>query len=106
MAIAFARDFNISLRAPLSAAFESGAAAIIGGFAAYGTLAFMGELVDIDTFLGIFAQGLMGGIVGVVSTGFVLWLLKSEELIETLKALKRLRAKEDAVAVPPSELSS
>ena len=102
----FARDFEVSLGSLWGTVLRSFSSATIGGFFAYLTLTFMGNFVDINTFAGIFAQGLAGGIAALVVTALVLYLLKSQELREVLDALTRKLRDKGEVAVEPSELSS
>lgn len=102
----FRRDFGASLSPLWTTLWRSLSASIIGGFAAYLSLAGMGSFVDIDTFAGIFGQGLAGGIAGLLTTGIMLHLLRSPELREALDALARRFRDKPQVAVEPSELSS
>ena len=47
------------------------------------------KVFDINTFIGIFGQGLISGIVGIIAGILVLKLLKSNELRETSASLHR-----------------
>lgn len=104
MLLAFLRDFNLSVRETLAIGFESFAASVVGGFAAYGGLFAAGTFFDIDTFAGIFAQGLIGGIVGLATTAALLFILRNRTFMEVVAALNR-SAPRGGVAVEPSELS-
>jgi hypothetical protein len=105
--IFFARDFGLSYKEFPRLLFESLAASIVGGAGAYGVLVVMGELVDINTLPGIFAQGALGGIVGLAVTALVLSLLKNKEIIEALSSLKRRRTvSAPPVALEPTDVSS
>lgn len=64
-------------------------AAIVGGFSAYAALQLMVQLVDIDTFIGIFVQGFVGGIVGLLATIFAYFIVRSPELEEVSASFKR-----------------
>jgi len=65
-------------------------ASVIGAFGAYGTLQFFGPLLPTYTFLGIFAQGALAGLLGLTLWVIVLWLMKSQELNDVI-ALVRSR---------------
>ncbi|MEK7514403.1 MAG: lipid II flippase MurJ, partial [Patescibacteria group bacterium] len=69
--------------------FHSFAASVIMGFYAYLSLNFLGSFLDLDTFSGIFLQGLGAGIVGVSIGILVLQLLDNEEFKEVSDALHR-----------------
>jgi putative peptidoglycan lipid II flippase len=99
------RDFRVSLRPLRRLAFQSFGASVVGGAAAYAMLWYAGLFVDINTLLGIFAQGVAGGVVGLAVTAGVLALLKNTELAETVAALRRRFKDTGAVALEPSELS-
>ena len=85
----FARDFGIPFTRVYRLVFQSFAAAIIGGFVAYEVLDATGHLVNIDTTLGVFLQGLLAGIIGLLVSAFVLLLLKNTEIAETIDAARR-----------------
>jgi peptidoglycan biosynthesis protein MviN/MurJ (putative lipid II flippase) len=75
--------------------FQSlGASFFIGGISYLG-LNILSPIFGTTTFLGVFLQGFISGVLGVVTGVFVLWLLGSQELkdiVETLKS-KFWRAK-------------
>ncbi len=103
----FYRDFETSLNPLLGTFGRSFAASIIGGFSSYGVLSFIGEFVDINTFAGIFLQGLLGGVMGLIVTALVLLAMKSPELVEIRTALmRRFRDSDPLLAVEPTELAS
>ncbi len=102
----FHRDFKVSLLPLVVTGMRSFAAAVIGGFASYSALTIVGEFVDIGTLPGIFAQGLVGGVVGVGITALVLQALRSPELEEVVDALRRKFRDKPDVAVEASELTS
>ncbi len=103
---AFSRDFQLLGTSALwRLSFQSFAAAIIGGACAYGALGIAGLYVDINTALGIFTQGLCGGLVGLLSVAAVLWLLKTPELFEVWDAFARKFKDTPPVALEPSDIS-
>lgn len=103
----FARDFDLKFRDLWRLFIQSASAAVVGGAVAYGALVIMGEIVDINTLPGIFAQGAVGGFVGLITTAFVLHLLKNPEIVEAYTSLRRrLGEKNPPVAVEPTEVSS
>lgn len=102
----FVRDFGVSLQGLGRLAFQSFSASVIGGACAYFALTLMGFLVDIDTVPGIVAQGTIGGIVGVVGTTLVLYLLDNQELKEAISTIKRRFKDSPKVALEPTDVSS
>lgn len=79
-------------------AFRSIAAAVIGGFCAYTALNFFIFGIDEETFIGIFLQGFMGalaGILGVISTYYV---VRSPELSEVYKSFRGRMFKPELIA--------
>jgi putative peptidoglycan lipid II flippase len=97
----FRRDFGGLAPGLNRVVFQVFCTSVIGGFAAYLTLAFVLPFVDTDTFLGIFLQGLSAGIVGLAVTTYLLYLVKNTELLEAISSLSRrlLRPKD----VPPGQ---
>ncbi|MFA5126473.1 MAG: murein biosynthesis integral membrane protein MurJ [Patescibacteria group bacterium] len=62
---------------------------LIGGMVAYGALNFMAPLVNMHTFLGIFTQGLVAGLLGLLSFLILSILFKLEEVQIVKDMLKR-----------------
>jgi putative peptidoglycan lipid II flippase len=102
----FAKDFTVSLQVLAGTFMRSFAASTIGGFGSYLSLTAMGRIVNINTFSGIFAQGLVAGLAGLAVTAIILYVLKSPELREVVDALKRRLSERADVALEPSDLSS
>ncbi len=100
------RDFNLAVAPLWRLTFESLAAAILGGGAAYLALTGMGRLVDINTATGVLAQGLVGGLWGLGVTALVLVLLKNPEIKEAYAALKNKLSRAPQVALEPTDVSS
>lgn len=102
----FFRDFKTPLSPLMRTMGRASAASIIGGFAAYSGLTVMGQFVDINTFGGIFSQGLVGGICGLAVVVLVLLALQSPELKEVKDAaMRRFKDSDPKIAVEPSELT-
>jgi len=85
----FSHDFSLSLRPLLRLAFQSFAAAVMGGTVAYFVLAYVGDRIDIDTAFGIVSQGALAGVAGLLVTAGTLALLRNRELIEAYGSLRR-----------------
>lgn len=67
--------------------FESFSAAVVAGFFTYQTLRVLGNFLDIDTFIGVFLLGFIAGLVGIVVSALVLYLLGNKEIREVSRAL-------------------
>ena len=78
----------------------------MGGAAAYGALAVVGFMVDINTVAGIATQGVLGGIVGLLVTGGILLALENPEIAEAYASIKRRFEGEPQVALEPTDVSS
>ncbi len=100
------RDFAISLSPLWRLTFESLAASILGGGAAYLALTGMGEVVNINTAAGVLSQGLAGGVWGLGVTIAVLVLLKNPEIKEAYAAIKSKLGPAPKVALEPTDVSS
>ena len=99
------RDFKLALAPLWRLTFESLAAAILGGGAAYLALTGMGHMVDINTATGILAQGFAGGVWGLGVACAVLVLLKNPEIREAYAALKSRLMPSSKVALEPTDVS-
>ena len=87
--LAFRHDYP-QFSAPVRRTFwQSFAAAVIGGFVAYMSLQVFNLWLSINTFWGIFLQGLFAGIIGLLVNILVLRLLGSQELVDIWQALHR-----------------
>ena len=90
----FSRDFSFPLGPLRRLSFESFTASVIGGAAAYSTLAYLGARLDINTVVGIVSQGALAGVFGLMVTAAMLALLQNRELIEAYGALHKRFVKE------------
>lgn len=86
---AFSGEFGLSLKGLRRLAFESFAAAVIGGAVTYGTLWLLGGVVDINTTVGVVTEGFVAGVLGLGATIAVLALLRNQELLETYGSLRK-----------------
>jgi putative peptidoglycan lipid II flippase len=71
--------------------FEGFGAAILGGAASYGALVAMGNISPLTSFIAVFTQGAVAGIVGLVVAGGVLALLENQEFKDLYNSLRKLR---------------
>ncbi|MDP2704966.1 MAG: lipid II flippase MurJ [Patescibacteria group bacterium] len=92
----FSKDLVVTL-------FHSFSASVIMGFYTYLLLNFLSRFLNLDTFVGIFFQGLLAGITGIVIGIFVLQLLQNRELKEVTVALREKIWKVRAVS-PDTDL--
>ncbi len=102
----FSRDFKLSYKNFWRLLFQSSGASIIGGGVAYGVLTLVGINIDIDTVVGIVAQGILAGMAGLTVWLLVLRLLRNKELNEALLALERRLQDTPPVALEPTDVSS
>ncbi len=103
--IIFKRDFLESREVTIGKTFiQSFIGAITMGLSAYLSLNFLSTIFNLDTFLGIFSQGLISGLIGIGFGLFILYLLKNEELFDIAKALSHKFWHKQIVAPEQSEL--
>jgi hypothetical protein len=74
------------------------------GMTAYISLNFFSSVFNVDTFLGIFLQGLVSGIIGIVLGVLVLLVFKNKELLDIIKALSHKFSSKNVVAPEQGEL--
>lgn len=68
--------------------FQSLGASFVLGFITYSSLNFFSPIFGLTTFWGVFLQGFISGIFGILAGAVVLYLLKNEEFREVLKTLR------------------
>ncbi|MDP3958253.1 MAG: lipid II flippase MurJ, partial [bacterium] len=84
--------------------FESFAASFLMGFAAYQFLDVFDDIFRLDTFMGVFLQGLFSGLIGIAVGLIVLKLLGSEELRQISEAMRHKFWRTKALAPEQQEL--
>ncbi len=87
--VSFFKEYGGTLKKIIDTFFRSFCASIIMGFVAYLSLNLFDNYFNINSVFGIFMQGFLSGVVGIVFGVLVLWLLKSPELIEVWKTLHK-----------------
>lgn len=84
--------------------FETVSASFFMAFAAYQFLSAFGSIFDINTFWGIFLQGLFAGIFGVAVGILFLMLMRNEELSAIIASLKKRFWRSAVIAPEQGEL--
>jgi len=85
--ISFQKDFKRFSSTLARTFFQSLASAVVIGFVAHRMLEFLDGIFDTQTLFGIFGQGAIAGIIGILAGIFTLKLLHSKELSEAWKSL-------------------
>jgi putative peptidoglycan lipid II flippase len=93
-----ARTFSLRLSPFLGYFGRSIFAACVGASSAYLTLNFVVEGVRAETFVGIFIQGFLAGVLGLLGVGLGYYALKSPELTEVYRAFHARIFKTDVIA--------
>ena len=84
---------------------DSMAASLVIGLVAFFSLKVFAEMFDLDTFIGIFLQGLLSGLLGITAGVLVLLYLKNQEFYEFYEAFKdRIWKKNLVVTSEPEKL--
>lgn len=87
--ILFKRDFFKNKHTDLFVCFiQSVISSVAMGLMAYISLGFFDGVFNINTGIGIFLQGFISGIIGIISGVLILVLLKNKELLDIWNALK------------------
>jgi putative peptidoglycan lipid II flippase len=97
--ISFKMDFKGSLHQVHVSFFRSFSAAVVAGFVSYLMLGALTRFLDINTVIGIFAQGFIAGIIGILSGIGILAILKSPELKEVMSIIPRKILREKNVVL-------
>jgi putative peptidoglycan lipid II flippase len=86
--ILFKREFLRGASSELWPTFiESGTGAIVMGVVAYLSLSVFDNIFNLTTFWGIFLQGFVSGIIGIIAGVIVLLLIKNKELLSLIGTL-------------------
>jgi putative peptidoglycan lipid II flippase len=83
--------------------FEIFSSSIIAGFIAYKSLDIFDNIFNINTFLGIFMQGFLSGILALIILLSILYMFKNQELFEITDTLKKKFWKQK-ITLPEAEL--
>jgi len=103
LGILFRRHFGKTSLSIYKTFVHSFSAAVFMGFVAYQSLYVFGLVLDTDTFLGIFLQGLFSGILGIVAGVFLLRFMGNTEIVEIWKSLHSKFWKTKSVIAPEKE---
>jgi len=87
-AVVFSVRFGFEKRT-LQTIFHSFSASVLGAITTYGVLQLFAPVLQVDTFLGIFIQGAVAGVFGILVWSGALMLLKNPEFSEALLVLRR-----------------
>ncbi len=80
----------IKLHGGIAKAFcQSFVSALVLGVVSYVVLNALAPVFGMHTFWGVFGQGMIAGLVGVIASVFVLYLFKNEEFFELISALRQ-----------------
>lgn len=85
----FNRNYGNVARSLSKATLQLSFVALVMGLSTYVSLNVLQDFFSLDTFAGVFGQGLIAGTVGIICGIIVLALLGSRELGETMSALHR-----------------
>ncbi len=85
--IGFEKDFGGFSKEVKRTLFQSISASVILGYVSYLGLNLFAPFFHTDSLIGIFLQGFMAGVLGIMAGVLVLFLLKSRELAEAVSAI-------------------
>lgn len=103
LVIAARMAFQIALRPFILPLLHASGAALIGGFSAYVALNFLVEGINPETFVGIFLQGFLAGVIGLIGAYLTYVGFQADELREIHNSFRRKLLKTDVVA-PQQEI--
>ncbi len=90
------------LRGLMQPLFGGLLAAVTGGVATYGMLAYLGEIAPLTTLFNVFTEGFIAGMVGLAASALTLYLIGNEEFKDIVSALHRL-ARPRVILSPSAE---
>jgi putative peptidoglycan lipid II flippase len=101
-ALLYRRDFGALPRYVWRSLFQSLGASLAAGLATYAVLQLLATVLDLETVVGIFSQGLIAGLAGLLTFFLILRRLGSVELSELTQSWKK-RFWKVSVVVPEPE---
>lgn len=104
--IIFQKDFKGFSRPVLKTFSQVFIASLAMGFVSYGYLNIFNGVFDIDTTLGVFLQGFLSGMIGIIVGSAALVLLKNQEAIDVWKTLHKRIWKTKVVVGPEPNVSA
>lgn len=101
----FKKDFLLGVKTNISRTFlESILSAMIIGIISYFCLNVFDKIFFINTFWGIFLQGFLSGLIGIMFGIFVLYFIKNKEFIDIVAVLKKKIGSSKVIAQEQPEL--
>lgn len=101
---AFIKDFGVFSVGFWKTTRHAFYTSVIAGFVAFQSLRVFVEMIDTQTVVGIFTQGLLSGGVGIVSGIIVLMLLDNREVYDVIETIRRKFSKSEVLLPEQSEL--
>lgn len=98
------RAFSLPLHLLVIQIRNAVVASAIGGVAAYVSLQFFVSGLNTETFIGIFLQGALAGLLGVIGVVLGYWFMRSSELAEIHNSLNKRLFKVSITAVPQEDV--
>ncbi len=106
--ITFEREFKGFIGALKEITWKAFSSGVIGGFLAYVCLNLLDGYLSLDTFSGVLVQGFVSGIVGIITTAYILKAQRVPEYSEIMAALTqrftRKMAKKNSIVGEPEKL--
>ncbi len=104
--ISFKKDFlkNYDFSVISRTFFDSLISALVIGIVSYLSLGIFDDIFNVNTGSGIFLQGFISGIIGILYGVFVLYLIKNKEIRDLLKAIQNKFWKNKIVAPEQTDL--
>jgi putative peptidoglycan lipid II flippase len=99
--VGFEKDFGGFSKETMRTLFQSFSASVILGYVSYLGLNLFAPLFHTDSLIGIFLQGFLAGILGIIAGIIVLILMKSKELAEAAAAIHSKFWKAKVIASDP-----
>lgn len=79
------KGFSMNFERPI---FQSLGASVIGGFVTYQVLDILDDFLDLSTTLGVFLQGFVSGIAGIIVIASLLYSLQNNEIMIVLRTIR------------------